>query len=35
MYNGTEDEKVELNFKMVDLDANGQITQKEFLDFWS
>ena len=35
MYNGLEDEKVELNFKMVDLDGDGQVTEKEFIDFWA
>ena len=35
MYNGKEDEKVELNFKMVDLDGNGQVSEKEFIDFWA
>jgi Ca2+-binding EF-hand superfamily protein len=35
VYHGTELEKVEGNFKMVDLNINGQVDLEEFHEFWA
>ena len=35
VYHGTELEKIEMNFKMVDMSGDGKVTINKFLDFWS